>query len=192
MAVEIKRKHFTVDEYYRMLEAGILTEDDRVELIDGEILEMSPIGSHHAGCVTRLNMLLNQLVGQHAVVAIQNPIHLNDRSEPQPDVALLKMRSDYYANDHPTPQDILLVIEVADTSVGYDKPFKIPRYARAGIEEVWLVDLPAATVEVYSNPVGNRYQRVSKLVQGDTLSIPGSSTARLSVETVLGLPGARA
>lgn len=190
MAVEIKRKHFTVDEYYRMLEAGILTEDDRVELIDGEIIEMSPIGSHHAGCVTRLNMLLNQLVGQQSIVAIQNPIHLSDWSEPQPDVALLKMRADFYANSHPTPPDILLVIEVADSSVGYDKPLKIPRYARAGIAEVWLVDLPAAIVEVYSDPVGNQYQLVSKLAPGDLLSVPGFSTAKLSIDTVLGLPGA--
>ncbi len=190
MAVEIKRKHFTVDEYYRMLEAGILTEDDRVELIDGEIIEMSPIGSHHAGCVTRLNMLLNQLVGGQSIVAIQNPIHLNDQSEPQPDVALLKMRSDFYADGHPTPSDILLVIEVADTSVGYERPFKIPRYARAGIAEVWLVDLAAATVEVYSDPSGNQYQRVSRLASGDVLSVPGSLTAKLNVDVVLGLPGA--
>src|SRR3954471_10163269 len=112
MSVQIARRHFNVAEYYRMMEAGILSESDHVELIDGEVVEMSPIGSRHAACVDRLNKFFNKL--EEVIVRVQNPIRLDDFSEPQPDITLLLLRADFYAQGHPTPSDVLLVVEVAD------------------------------------------------------------------------------
>lgn len=151
-----------------MIEAGILQEDDRVELIDGEILEMSPIGSRHAACVNRLNALLSQHAGNAAIVSVQNPIRLGDYSEPEPDIALLKPDSNYYVNAYPTADDILLLIEVAETSLDYDREIKIPRYAEAGISEVWLLDLRNQVIFVYTHPQNNTYQQV-QTVQGREL-----------------------
>ncbi|HEX8599483.1 MAG TPA: Uma2 family endonuclease [Chloroflexia bacterium] len=186
MAVEISRRHFTVEEYDKMGEAGILAEDDRVELIDGEIIEMSPIGSHHAACVTRLNMLLTRLADHNLIVTVQNPIRLNDDSEPQPDLALLKFRTDFYSDQLPTPSDILLVVEVADSSIEYDRMFKVPRYARDGIPEVWLVDLSRDTIEGYSRPLTAGYQVTWQKKRGDALIVPGLSGASVLVTDILG------
>jgi Uma2 family endonuclease len=186
MAVQFQKRHFNVDEYYRMAEAGIFTEDDRVELIEGEIIDMSPIGSYHAGCVNQLSSLLNQKVGQVAVVQVQNPIRLDDFSAPQPDIALLKPRADFYRRSHPTPSDVLLVIEVADTSVDYDRHVKLPLYARAGIPEAWLVILPKDIIEVHSQPQNGKYQKVQRLKRGKTLTSPTIPGLALSVDEILG------
>ena len=139
MSVQLSHRRFTVDEYYRMAGAGILHEDDRVELIEGEIVEMPPIGSYHAGEVDWLAQLLVRRLAGHAIVRGQNPIHLSVYSEPQPDITLLRPRADFYTTSHPTPEDILLVIEVADTSVAYDREIKAPLYSRAGIIDVLVV-----------------------------------------------------
>ncbi|MDQ3917533.1 MAG: Uma2 family endonuclease, partial [Acidobacteriota bacterium] len=135
MSVEIARHFFTVDEFERMGAAGIFHPDDRLELIGGEIVEMSPIGSSHAACVKFLSALLQRLFGGTLIVSTQDPIRLDDFSEPQPDVALLRWREDFYRHAHPTPADVLLVVEVADTTVESDRQVKIPLYARAGIPE---------------------------------------------------------
>ena len=141
-AEEILRRHrLNVDEYYRMAEAGILGPDARVELIEGEIIDMAPIGSQHAAVVRQLAHILHQNVGDQAIVSTQNPVRLDEYSEPEPDLALLRPRDDFYAAAHPGPGDVLLIIEVADTSLRYDREIKIPLYARHGIPEVWLVDL---------------------------------------------------
>ena len=141
-AEEILRRHrLNVDEYHRMAEAGILGPDARVELIEGEIIDMAPIGSRHAAVVRQLAHILHQNVGYQAIVSTQNPVRLDEYSEPEPDLALLRPRDDFYATAHPGPGDILLIIEVADTSLRYDREIKIPLYARHGIPEVWLVDL---------------------------------------------------
>lgn len=141
-AEEILRRHrLNVDEYYRMAEAGILGPDARVELIEGEIIDMAPIGSRHAAVVRQLAHILHQNVGDQAIVSTQNPVRLDEYSEPEPDLALLRPRDDFYAAAHPGPGDVLLIIEVADTSLRYDREIKIPLYARHGIPEVWLVDL---------------------------------------------------
>lgn len=124
MSTQVSRRLFTTKEYHQILEAGILSEDDRVELIAGEIVKIAPIGSRHAACVNRLNRLLSQRVGEHGLVSIQNPIHLSEHSEPQPDVVLLRPRADFYTHAHPQPQDILLVVEVAETSVEYGREVK--------------------------------------------------------------------
>lgn len=172
MSVHVERRAFNTAEYHRMVEAGILSEDDRTELIEGEVIRMSPIGSRHAACVDNLGRILNRRVGDAAVVRVQNPVHLDDFSEPQPDVALLRPRADFYADSHPAPDDVLLVIEVADTSAGYDREVKVPLYARAGIPEVWVVDLTADRVEVYTRPEGGAYAHAARAGRGEELS-PG-------------------
>jgi len=149
MAVQVARRRFTVDEYHQMARAGILSEDDRVELLDGEIVTMSPIGSLHQAYVDRLNRLFSMLVGTSAIVCVQGPVQLDGYSEPQPDILLLRPRDDFYAHAHPGPEDVLLVVEVADTAVEYDRRIKFSYYARAGISEAWLVDLSGGAVEVY-------------------------------------------
>lgn len=186
MAVQFAKYHFNVSEYYRMLEAGILSGDDHVELIDGEIIRMTPIGTHHAACVDRFNSLLNRYPGLDAIVRVQSSIRLSDFSEPQPDIALLRPRDDYYANQHPGPADVLLVIEVADSSLEYDRGVKAALYAAAAIPELWIVDLSNEVIEVYSQPAGGEYGATKVAGRGESFtahSIPGLS---LSVDAVLG------
>jgi len=158
MSVRLLRRRFTVDDYHRMVEAGILSDDDRVELIDGEIIEMVAIGSRHAACVDRLARLCSAGVRNRAIVRVQNPILLSEHSEPQPDLALLRPRRDFYAAGHPGPQDILLVVEVADTSAETDREIKLPLYARAGIPEVWVVALAETHVEAHRKPSPGGYR----------------------------------
>lgn len=162
-----RRWRFTTEDYYRMAEAGILREDDRVELLEGEIVDMSPIGSHHAGCVKRLNALLTTHVGSKAVVSVQDPLRLLSGQEPQPDLMVLEPRADFYGNAHPTPPDVLLLIEVADTSVGLDREVKAALYARVGIREYWLVDLTQNTVTLYTRPSGIGYGTVRTVRRDD-------------------------
>ena len=169
-----------------MSQAGILTEDDRVELIDGEILKMSPIGSRHVGCVNRLNTLFSSGVGQLAIVSVQNPIRIDDYSEPEPDMALLKPRGDFYSQSLATAEDVLLIIEVADTSVEYDRNVKLPVYARAGILEVWIADLPGDGVEVNTEPINGAYQKTRRASRGEILIPVSFPTFRVGVEDILG------
>jgi Uma2 family endonuclease len=170
MAVELRRRRFTVDEYYTMADAGILTEDDRVELIEGEIVQMAAIGSLHAACVDRLNRLLVQQAGEAALVRVQNPVRLSDLSEPQPDLALLRPRTDYYAAGHPGPSDTLLIIEVAHSTLAYDREIKVPLYAVSGIPETWVVDLEGGEVRVYREATKHGYDVVISLLPGALLS----------------------
>jgi Uma2 family endonuclease len=186
MAVQLARRLFTVAEYHRMAEAGILGEDDRVELRDGEIVAMSPIGSRHAGCVNRLTNVLVGRLGGKAIVHVQNPVSLDEHSEPQPDVALLKPRPDFYAGAHPGPEDVLLIIEVADTSADSDRDVKLSLYARAGIGEVWLVDLVAERVELYRQPSPRGYQDRHTVWRGQRLAPQALPDLDLSVDAVLG------
>jgi Uma2 family endonuclease len=185
MAVSVARRVFTVSEYERMGGAGILGEDDHVELIEGEIITMSPIGGRHAACVKRLNRLLSAALGQAVIVSVQDPIRLGEFSEPQPDVALLRPRADFYT-EHPTPTDVLFVLEVAETSLAYDRDVKLPLYARAGIPEAWLVDLAAETIWQYTRPENGAYQEARQWRRGQsvTLSLPPELT--LNVEQILG------
>jgi Uma2 family endonuclease len=186
MSVQIARRHFNTTEYYRMVEAGILSEGDRVELIDGEVIEMSPIGSRHAACVDRLNKLLNRLVPQEVIVRVQNPIILDDYSAPQPDISLLRPRADFYAQEHPAPADVLLVIEVADSSTGFDREIKLPLYAQAMLPEVWLIILPDDTVEIYSQPANGSYQASRVFKRGETLTSNAVSTLSFDIAVILG------
>ena len=157
VAFPLSRHALTVDEYHRMADAGILRAGDRVELIEGEIIDMSPIGSDHASVVNRLISLMVRAVGISAIVSAQNPIHLNDLSEPQPDLALLRYRDDYYRAALPGAADVLLVVEVADSSLRYDREIKLPLYARHAIPEVWIVDLEQRRLEIHLRPAGDTY-----------------------------------
>jgi Uma2 family endonuclease len=188
MAIEVARRRFTVVEYHRMGEAGILREGDRVELIDGEIVEMTPIGSRHASCVKRLNQLFVRALGDRAVVSVQDPIAIPPESEPQPDLALLRPRADFYAGGHPGPADVLLVVEVADTSAPFDRGVKIPLYARAGITEVWLVDLTTDTVEVLRRSSGGRLADVQRHGRAGRVACEAFPDLDLSIDELLGPP----
>lgn len=186
MAVEVVRHRFTVEEYRRMGETGIFTEDDRVELIDGEILHMAAIGSPHGGCVSRINRLFVLATGKRAVVSVQNPVRLGPHSEPQPDLALLRPRDDFYARAHPGPDEVWLVVEVADTTLGFDREVKIPLYARAGIREVWIVDLAGEAVEVYRRPSADGYTDVRRQTRGQRLTCEAYPDLSVSVDEILG------
>ncbi len=166
MMTSLLRRRFSVDDYARMREAGILTEDDRVELIGGEIYHMSPRGSLHIALVNRLNRLLLHLVGTDAIISVQNIIRLNDYSEPQPDIAVLRPDDQDYAAALPSAQDTFLVIEVADTSLAYDRDVKLPKYAESGIREVWIVDAQQSLIEQYTQPVHDQYMRTQKYLRG--------------------------
>ncbi|WP_258359857.1 Uma2 family endonuclease [Moorella sulfitireducens] len=169
-AIMVARRRFTVDEYYQMARAGILGEDERVELIEGEIIEMVPIGVKHAACVRRLDRIFNSLVGNRALIDTQNPLRIDKYSEPQPDLTLLKPRNDYYGAFHPRPDDVLLLVEVADTSLAYDREAKVPLYARAGVNEVWLVDLQAHQVTAYRQPSPSGYSEIKEYRRGDYIA----------------------
>ncbi len=186
MSAQLEKRHFNVDEYYRMAEAGVLKPDDRVELIEGEIIDMSPIGSAHAGCVAKFIHVFSRVQNLVATLWVQNPIRLSDFSEPVPDVALLKPRDDFYAERHPIPEDVLLIIEVADTTILSDRNVKIPLYARAGIPEAWLVNLPRKMIEVYCDLVNARYRKCSKLKRGDRLVSPTVPGLSLKVNDIIG------
>ena len=161
---------FTVDDYYAMAEAGILTHDERVELINGEIIPMSPIGSRHAYSVNWITRLLITLLGERAWVSSQNPLHLNGQAEPEPDVLLLRWRDDAYVNDHPGPADVLLLIEVADTSLDRDRGVKLSMYAEAGIPETWIVNIPERSVEAHTDPLNGIYAHSRVYGSDETVS----------------------
>ena len=183
---QVKNFRFTISQYHQMSEAGILSENDKVELINGEIIEMSPIGRRHTACVNRLNSVFSQLLGKKVIVAVQNPILLNNLSEPEPDIALLKPRTDFYESGHPQPQDIFLLIEVADSSIEYDRDVKIPLYASSGITEVWLVDIYQQVIIVYRYPSENGYRDIQTLSRGEKLSISAFPENNLFVDDILG------
>jgi len=171
-----------------MAVAGILHEDDRVELIQGEIILMTPIGRRHAACVAELNRLLVPAVGQRALLWPQNPITLPDESEPQPDIVLLRPRADRYLQDDAHPEDVLLLVEVADTSQRYDRTVKLPLYGRAGVPEVWIVDLPGEVIEVYRRPTPNGYTDVDRTGRGGFVAPVAFPDIVLSVDAILVLP----
>jgi Uma2 family endonuclease len=186
MLVEVQRKRFTVDEYYRMAEVGILDPDDRVELIEGEIIQMSPIGNRHAGCVNRANALFVDLFKGRAVVTVQNPVRLDKYNEPQPDLTLCKWRADFYSSGHPRPEDILLALEVADTTLKKDLKLKLPIYARLGIIELWIEDLRHDRLLVFRDPEGDKYQTHLMFGRGESLGVHVFPDASIKVEQLLG------
>jgi Uma2 family endonuclease len=186
MAMPLAHRRFTVDEYHRMAEVGILGEDDRVELLDGEIVLMTPMGARHASTVARLDERLRRLVGVDATVWAQLPLRLSRYAEPEPDLALLRRREDFYADRLPEPDDVLLVVEAADSTQRTDRGRKIALYARAGLPEVWLVDLPRDVIEVYREPAAGAYRNVLTLGRDGVLTILMLPGVTLPTSEVLG------
>ena len=186
MSVQFAKHYFTIHDYERMGETGILPHTKHYELIEGEIIEMSPIGSRHAACVCQLNQSLYNQVGDAVIVRVQNPIVLDDFSEPQPDITLLKPRTDFYRDKHPAAADVLLVIEVADTTLGFDRQVKMPMYARAGIPEALIFNLPDEQLEYHANPSNGVYQVTRILKRGETLASSSVSGAVFDVAAIFG------
>lgn len=188
MAASLPRKLWTVGEYEQLVEKGVLDEDDRVELIRGEIVEMAPVGTRHISCVINLQALFHRLSPDIVTVSVQNPVRLPNDSEPQPDVALLKGPRSRYKEHRPSSEDVLLLVEVSDSTLGSDRYVKAPLYAEAGIPEVWVVNLDKGVIEVFSQPAGGRYKRTSTVGRGETLAIalPGGLAESISVDEVLG------
>jgi Uma2 family endonuclease len=169
-----------------MGEAGIFHEGDRVELIDGEIVEMTPIGSRHAACVDRLADLLRSVLGQRAIVRVQSPIRLGSHSEPQPDLAVLRRRADFYVAAHPGPPDVLLVIDVADASVDFDRVTRVPLYGQAGIAQAWLVDVASSSLEDYRSPLAQGYYDFRSPRRGEQITLEAFPGLSLAVDDILG------
>jgi Uma2 family endonuclease len=169
MATEISRRLFTVHDYHRMVDAGILSEDDRVELIHGEILAMSPIGPRHNAAILRANQSLVRIVGERAIVGVQGSVRLDEYDEPQPDLYLLRPKKDFYASGHAGPADILLIIEVADSSLEYDRGIKMHLYAETRVPEYWVSDIRNDRLLAYSDMQGSTYLTVREFQRGDTL-----------------------
>jgi Uma2 family endonuclease len=181
----VTRKRFTAEEYQRMGEAGILSEDDRVELIDGEIVTVTPIGTRHNASVNRGNRALVRAAGDSAIVQSQGSVRLDRYSEPEPDLVLLRPRADFYASRHAGPDDILLIIEVAESSIQYDRDVKAPLYAVAGIPEYWLVDLNTNLVWRYSSPEHGAYQGVEQHRRGQSIAPLLLPACRIAVDELL-------
>ena len=183
-------RKFTVAEYYRMAEVGILRHDERVELIEGEIFLMPPIGPRHAGDVIRSIRLFSRLDDDRFVIQIQNPLHLAEQSEPEPDVMLLRPRADDYTASHPTPADVLLVIEVADSSLDYDREVKAQIYGRAGVPETLVLNLPEDCIEGFDQPGPEGYARHTIYRRGDQIRPVSLPDLELAVADLLPPPPA--
>jgi Uma2 family endonuclease len=186
MALSTLRHAFTVADYHRMAEAGILDEDARVELLEGEIVDLAPIGRRHQGCVDSLTEWFILRLSGRAIVRVLGSIFLGEHSEPQPDLVLLRRRADFHRSVGARPEDVLLIVEVADSSLAHDRDVKVPLYARAGIPEAWVVNLPEECIEVYSDPAGGQYQTVGSYARGRRLQSHTLASLRLSVAKVLG------
>jgi Uma2 family endonuclease len=177
---------FNVAEYYRMAETGVLKPGTRVELLDGRIIDMSPIGPLHGGLVNRLNRLFNRLAKGRWLVSAQNPLRLDDHSEPEPDVMLLKPAADDYTSRHPQPDDVFLLVEVSDTTLDYDREEKLPAYGRAGIREVWIVNMNDRVIEIHREPHFTGYGASTILRAGDKAAPLAFPDAAVDVAELLG------
>jgi Uma2 family endonuclease len=158
-----RRHRITVENYHRMAEVGVFARDERVELINGEIIDMPPIGSRHAGTAAQLAELLTAAVGHRAMVRTQWPVRLNDDTEVQPDISVVRVRDDYYRAGHPSASDVLLLVEVSDSTLRYDREVKVSLYARCGIPEVWIVDLQGERIHFHRTPAEGRYTTLSSV-----------------------------
>ena len=186
MSIPVLKRRFTVEDYHKMAEIGVFKIDEKNELINGEIIQMSPIGKRHAACVNRCNRLFYQKLGDRILISVQNPILLNSLSEPQPDLTLLKPREDFYAIELPQPPDIFLLMEVADTTIDFDLSVKIPQYCQSGIQEVWLVDLNQNCIRMYRTPTPNGYQLIQLFEAEQMLILGAFPEVQINVKEILG------
>ena len=184
--MESARKLFTTDDVLKMAEAGLFGDEERIELIGGEIIEMTPVGDRHMACVNRATAFMTEAFGRTAIVSIQNALQLNIHNMPQPDVVVLKPRVDFYGAGGATPADVLFVVEVSDSTLGRDRNIKLPRYAAAGIPEVWIEDLKHDLVLVYRNPEGSEYRTQLTLRHGDSISLLAFPNSTFLVDDLIG------
>jgi len=185
MQVEVTKKLFTVDEYYRMAEVGIIGPEERTELINGEIIRMSPPGNRHIGSCNRATTLFTEALGRRVIVSVQNPLRLDRHNEPQPDIIVLKPQPDFYGSRRATPEDACLVIEVSDSSLAFDRRVKLPHYARTGVPELWIEDLRHKLLLVFRDPSNDSYQTSLTLRTGDTISPMAFPDVTFKVEDLL-------
>lgn len=185
MSIDLIKRTFTVEEYHRMGTSNIF-DDERVELVEGEVVTMAPKGSRHSACVTRLTQLLVSRVEESFLVRVQEPLILSEMTEFEPDVATVRSRADFYSGAHPSAKDTLLVIEVAESSLTYDREIKLPLYARAGVPEAWLVDLKAQLVSVHSTPSAQGYELVEEMHPGEGVESASVTHLRLKIDEILG------
>ena len=184
--VDVIKRRFTVDDYHRMGQTGILLPDDRVELIGGEVLAMTPIGPRHSANIDRANRALVMLVADRAIVRVQSSVRLNRYNEPEPDLVLLRPQADFYASRIPGPADILLIIEVAESSADYDLEVKAPLYAGAGIPEYWIVDLNARQLVCHSAPAAGVYRTLRHYSPGESVPPVRLPACPIAVADLLG------
>jgi Uma2 family endonuclease len=182
----VTKHRFTVSEYEQMGKVGIFGEDDRVELVEGDVIEMSAIGEKHAAAVKRLNRLIGRAVGDAAILGIQDPLVLDKHSQPEPDVIVLRPRPDFYGDRHPHPSDVMLVVEVSDTTIDFDRRVKAPIYARNGISDLWIVDIDGDGIIVYRDQSADGYRTMTTARRGDSVSPLAFPDCRLAISDILG------
>jgi len=187
MRMESARKLFTADDVIKMAEAGLFGEEERIELIDGEIIEMTPAGDRHVMCVNRATAFFTESFGRNGIVSIQNAVHLNIYNMPQPDVVVFKPRADFYFPDRPSPKDVLLIVEVSDSTLRRDRRIKLPRFAAAGIPEVWIEDLKHDLILVFRDPDGREYLTQLILRRGDSISPLAFQISTFLVDDLIGV-----
>ena len=185
MAVQLTKRLFTVHDYHRMADAGILSEDDRVELIEGEILAMTPIGPPHGAAVDRATRAMVTITGDSAIVRVQGSVGLNEYNEPQPDIVLLRPREDFYATRLPGPSDILLIVEIAQSSLEYDRTIKARIYAETGIREYWVADLNHDCLFAFADLRTGAYRAVRELQRGESIAPELLPDARIQIDALL-------
>ena len=186
MQTEITKKLFTVDEYYRMADAGILGPEERTELIEGEIIQMSGINQRHFSCVNRMTDVFTSAFKGRAIVSVQGTLRLNNYNEPMPDLVLLEPRADYYASERHTPADTFLVVEVSDTTLRFDRRIKVPLFAAAGIREVWIADLQENLLLVFRDPADKDYKFKLSLSRDQSVSLLAFPDVTFQVAELIG------
>lgn len=181
-----QRKVFTVEDYHKMIDAGVFAGNPNYELIEGEIVKKMTQGDFHIACVNRLTRLFGRFYNDEFILSVQNAVVIGDISEPEPDIALLKFQEDFYASGKADSDDVLLLIEVSDSTVKYDRNVKTRLYAEAGVVEVWIVNLPDQIIEVYSEPKKGKYQTIEKFDKKQTISPKSLPKVNLKVSDIFG------
>ncbi len=184
--MQLDTAKITVAQYEQMGETGFLQADERVELLGGNIVDMSPIGRRHAAFVSRLHQIFNDVLTKKIIIWAQNPVILDDYSEPEPDLVILKAKADFYESAKPIAEDVFLLVEISDSTLAKDRNIKIPLYAEANIQEVWLVNLNEDMVEVYRHPAGDKYNSFNTYKLGDNLSILAFPDVQITVDQIFG------
>lgn len=179
------RLRFSVDEYYKMIELGILKDYEKAEIIDGELIKKMTIGDRHAATVNSLNRFFSKNISDDILISVQNPLRISDYNEPEPDIVLSDLTK-YDGKRHPRPEEVLLVVEVSDATLKYDRDVKLPLYAEAGISEIWIVNLKKDIIEAHRNPFNDLYQTVKIYKPGETLKSEVLPELSLEVSKILG------